>query len=115
MNQTTHKPLTERLVDPKFPNLDPHEVAKELSILHSSNNISGVIKLRDAYLVRLGRSYPDKSLDEIRDLVYGNLQDAAGLADMVSACGYEASGQLHVNPPTDGVIAQYVTNLIKQD
>jgi|SRR3989338_1395943 len=107
MPTTTQAPLTERLMNPHVGTVNPHEVAKELTELHSSRNSDGVRKLRDAYLIGQGRLYPVQTVDEIRSVVDENLMMAAGLADIVASCGYEASGQLHFKPRLDGPVAQF--------
>ena len=107
MQATTQAPLTERLMNPHVGTVNPHEVAKELTELHRGRNSDGVLKLRDAYLIGQGRLYPVQTVDEIRSVVDENLMMAAGLADVVASCGYEASGQLHVKPRLDGPVAQF--------
>ncbi len=107
MQIDTELSLTERLADPHFDEVDPHEVARELTHLYQSRDLSGVRKLRDAYLVGQGRANPKKKVDKIRTLVNRNLKFAAGLADTVARDGYEASGQLMMSPRLDGPIAKF--------
>lgn len=109
----TDRPLIERMMDPTITTLSPHELARELMNYHALNNASAVLELRDAYLISHARRFMGLSLKSVRGLVNDNLEFAAGLADIVSACGYESSGQLQMQPKTDGVIAQYVLNIIK--
>ena len=107
MQKAKQVTLTEELMNPHVKTVDPHEVARELTALHTSRNVDGVRKLRDAYLIGQGRLYPAQTLDEIRSVVDENLMNLAGLADVVASWGYESSGQLHVKPRLDGPVAQF--------
>ena len=107
METTTQAPLTERLMDSHVGKVNPYELARELTDLHNSRSNDGVRRLRDAYLIGQGTLYPVQTVDEIRAVVDKNLMFAAGLADVVASCGYEASGQLQVKPKLDGPVAQF--------
>lgn len=106
MPTATQLPLAERLMKPGT-NIDPHEVARELTHLCISGDVKGVRKLRDSYLIGIGRAYPARKVDKISKLVDENLLFASGVADIVARDGYEASGQLQMPPRLDGPVAQF--------
>ena len=107
MLTATERLLTDRLADFNVRDIDPHEVARELTILYNTGNYAGVRQIRDAYLIGQGRLYPNKTVDEITAAVDGNLMFASRLADAAASCGYGAGGQQHVKPKHDGPVAQF--------
>ncbi|MDD5416943.1 MAG: hypothetical protein PHU12_03125 [Candidatus Aenigmarchaeota archaeon] len=106
MEKTVKKPLVERLADPNVGD-NPHEVARALAELHKTKNCAGVRELLDAYTRGLGKRFPDKPYSDITFLAEDNFLNAAGLADRVAECGYEATGQLHTIPSHDGPVAVF--------
>ncbi|MBI4175926.1 MAG: hypothetical protein HY518_01875 [Candidatus Aenigmarchaeota archaeon] len=104
--------IIDRLANHDVRTLDVFEVARELTGLKERRDAEGVRKLRETYLVGVGRLYPVRNIDEVRGIVDGNLLFAAGIADIVKGCGYEASGQLLVTPRHDGPVAKFFQEAI---
>ena len=106
------KSLVERLMNPRIASANPHEIARELTLLCSCKNAEGIRKLRDAYLIGAGRVLCSASLETIQSLTNTNLLYAAGIADIVAKDGYEASGQLHAKPQENGQVAKFFKEAI---
>jgi hypothetical protein len=108
MTQDTGISLVDRFADPHYSAMDPYEVAEEINELHAKQDISGLLKLRDAYVIGQGRQFPTQSPEEVTEMVDVNLFTASGLADVVNQSGEgEASGQMMFAPPHVGPVAQF--------
>ena len=90
----TSNDLIRKMKNPECKTINPHEVAKELTSLYNSNNQKKVLILTHAYAKGIKIEDSNKSMNEARNIARDNLMFAANLADVVAACGYEASGQL---------------------